>query len=265
MICKMITNTDSRKVFFVLFMLVLIMLGCSGKNHKQDDTGICTVEDDQNSGFLSIFNGENLAEWDGDPRFWRVEYNKIIGETTAGNPAKENTFLIWEGGEPGNFELTFNFRFVNVGDDRFYGNSGIQFRSERFTDPERPNQNWKVRGYQADFAVEEWVTGLLYDEKGRGILAQPGQKVLLKDDQEKRVEQFAGEDILDQTNLPGQWNSYHIYANGDTLRASVNGQKMHEVIDLTSEAERKGVLAFQIHSGPPMRVEICNVRLKKIE
>lgn len=265
MIGKMRVNKNPPKKFFVLFILVLIMAGCSEKNCKQDDTGICTVEDDQNSGFFSIFNGKNLEEWDGDPRFWSVENNKIIGETTADNPAKENTFLIWKGGEPGNFELTFNFRFVNVGDDRFYGNSGIQFRSERFTDPERPNQHWKVRGYQADFAVEDWITGLLYDEKGRGILAQPGQKVLLKDDQQKIVEQFAGEDILDQTNLPNQWNSYHIYANADTLRAFVNDQKMHEAIDLTSDAEKKGILAFQIHSGPPMRVEICNVRLKIIE
>ena len=55
------------------------------------------------TGFVSIFDGQSLKGWDGDPNFWRVESGVIIGETTKERQPKQNTFLIWRGGSTGNF------------------------------------------------------------------------------------------------------------------------------------------------------------------
>ena len=52
----------------------------------------------------SIFNGENLDGWDGDPRLWSVVDGAIHGETTEENAAKGNTFLIWKGGRTKDFD-----------------------------------------------------------------------------------------------------------------------------------------------------------------
>src|SRR5918992_1335643 len=71
----------------------------------------------------ALFNGRDLTGWDGDPRFWTVEDGAITGRTTAANPTKGNTFLIWKGGTLKDFELRLKFRIEG-------GNSGVQFRSK---------------------------------------------------------------------------------------------------------------------------------------
>ncbi|MFO0283882.1 MAG: DUF1080 domain-containing protein, partial [Acidobacteriota bacterium] len=76
---------------------------------------------DDKAGFEPIFDG-TLKNWDGDPAFWRVENNTIVGETTTENPLKMNTFLIYRGDKPKDFELKLEFRMNNT-------NSGVQYRS----------------------------------------------------------------------------------------------------------------------------------------
>ena len=51
-----------------------------------------TAEDSADAGFVPIFDGKSLAGWEGKPEFWRVEDGAIVGETTAENPTKGNTF-----------------------------------------------------------------------------------------------------------------------------------------------------------------------------
>ena len=74
-------------------------------------------------GAVSLFNGKDLAGWDGDPNFWTVKDGAITGVSTAENPVKTNTFLIWKGGTVKNFELWAKFRLEG-------NNSGIQYRSK---------------------------------------------------------------------------------------------------------------------------------------
>jgi len=126
-------------------------------------------------GFKPIFNGKDLSGWDGDPVFWSVEDGAITGRTTAENPAKENTFLIWRDGLVDDFELRLSYRIVN-------GNSGIQYRS-------RELGRWSVGGYQADIETGPQWTGALYDEHGRGPLATRGQKTVIAENGEKQTEQ----------------------------------------------------------------------------
>ena len=92
------------------------------------------------SGFKSIFNGKDLTGWNGDPRLWAVKDGVIHGETTAENPAKGNTFLIWNEDTLKNFDLRLSFRCSAS------NNSGIQYRS-KLVDADK----FVVGGYQADF------------------------------------------------------------------------------------------------------------------
>src|SRR5690606_36888037 len=116
-------------------------------------------------GFRSLFNGRDLEGWDGNPQFWRVEEGAIVGQTTRDNPTRGNTFLIWRRGEVGDFVLRLKYKIEG-------GNSGIQYRS-------REASQWVIGGYQADIDASQTYTGILYEERGRGILAQRGQQVVI--------------------------------------------------------------------------------------
>lgn len=247
---------------FIVILILGLLTGCGEQeNEMNPNVSEHNIAQDTTQ-FKSIFNGDNLNGWDGDSRLWSVEKGVIVGETSEENNIDENTFLIWEEGKPANFELRFEYRFVRVGEE-FSGNSGLQFRSERFKTDDKPDLEHRVRGYQVDFAVSDWIPGLHYEEKKRGILARRGQRVLIDSDGESHEERFAGEEELGKFIIHDEWNEYNVYANEDTIRAVINNKLMHEVIDQSPEARREGVLAFQLHVGPPMRVELRNIELNE--
>ena len=124
-----------------------------------------TISFDNVAGFDRIFDGTTLANWDGDPAFWRAENGTIVGESTAAKPVTENTFLIYRGSEPDNFELKLEFRMNAT-------NSGVQYRSRQLTGAVG---KWVLCGYQADIDFNNQYTGMLYEERGRpGFLAPRG-------------------------------------------------------------------------------------------
>lgn len=204
------------------------------------------------AGFERIFNGKTLDGWAGDPAFWRVEDGHIIGETTEDTPAKVNTFLIWEGGTLDDFELCFRFRM-----DSEWANSGIQIRSERFED-------YRVRGYQPDIATDDWITGICFEEGGRGILARRGQRLVITPDGEKETVRFAEEEALNRHIRYDDWNSYRIIAQGNKFVSAINGHVMHEVIDDSPDARHSGIIAFQLHTGPPMKIRFKDIEIKRL-
>src|SRR5579875_2733643 len=121
----------------------------------------------QETGFEPIFDGKTLTGWDCDPDFWRVENGAIIGETKFNHQPKQNTFCIWKGGEPANFDLKLQYRLTGVND----GNSGIQYRSI-----ERPDvARWVMQGYQADIDLKQQYTGQIYEERARAFVCLRGQ------------------------------------------------------------------------------------------
>ena len=207
-------------------------------------------------GFRSIFDGKSLQGWDGDPKFWRVEDGCITGQTTKENPASYNTFLIWRGGNPADFELKAEFRMPDPG----FANSGIQIRSW-----EGPKK-WQVFGYQPDMDWENRYTGICYGENYRGILASRGQKVVIaKDHKPKVIEQFADGSTLAKVIKPHDWNEYDIIAKGNHIVQKINGQLMCELTDEDTVARQDGIIALQIHAGPPMKVQFRNFRLKEFD
>jgi len=227
----------------LVLVLVLVTASCTTGWAGEPETG-----------FKKIFNGKNLDGWDGNPKFWSVEDGAITGETTKDNPAPHNTFIIWEGGKPANFELKVEFKIRNH-------NSGIQYRSKRAS-----GKKWVMKGYQADIdANGNWV-GTNYDEKGRGVIAKRGQKRVITPDGKKKVVGSVGESgaLLKHVDTDG-WNEYHIIARGRHLVQKINGHVMSEVMDRHPDGlDRKGLIGFQLHAGPPMKIQFRNVRLKEL-
>lgn len=211
----------------------------------------------------SLFNGKDLDGWEGAPGLWSVEDGAITGRTTADKKTAANTFLIWKGGEPGDFVLTLKFK-MKPGDEKNYVNSGIQFRS-RVVDPAK----WVVGGYQADFEYGPTYSGILYEEKGRGILAQRGQEVRLTQGETPakpkiEVTGKTGESAAIQAAIKkDDWNEYRIVAKGNRVEQFINGTPTVVVVDETAEAPKSGVIALQLHAGPPMEVQFKDIVLKE--
>ena len=217
----------------------------------------------QDNDYRPLFNGSDLAGWKGDATFWSVRDGAITGQTTAEHPTKGNTFLVWQGGDVKNFELHTQFRLV-PNNDKNFANSGIQYRS-RVVDP----ANWVVAGYQADMDGEGKYVGMLYEEKGRGILAMPGQQVRISPDTPKPKIEVTGATAptaeIAAANHAADWNEYVIIAEGNHIRHFINGKLTADVTDLDeANAAKAGVLALQLHVGLPMTVQFKAIRMKTL-
>ena len=213
-------------------------------------------------GFVPIFNGKDLTGWDGNPDLWSVKEGAIHGETTKEKPAKGNTFCLWRGGMLEDYELLITFRINNH-------NSGVQHRSVDCG-------NWVVSGYQAEVCNSPAV-GFLYGERGRGSLVQVGQKVVIAEDGKKEAVGKLGDskDIY-KTYKPQDWNTYRIVAQGNHIQQFLNGVQTIDLVDNQLDdpkAEKpdlkkgrlKGILALQMHAGPPMWVEFKDIKLKVLK
>lgn len=218
--------------------------------------GLVAVAED---GFEPIFDGKELGVWDGNPKFWRVEDGCITGETTAENPTKGNTFIIWRGGVTEDFELKLEYKIGAT------GNSGVQYRSF-----EVPNERWVVGGYQADIDSGDRYSGINYGERFRGILADRGQKTVLKRDGNKFAVEVAGS-VGESTEIQkkihkNDWNSYHILVKGNVMEHKINGVTTSICTDEDQKERRSsGILALQLHAGPPMKIQFRNIQLKKLK
>jgi type 1 glutamine amidotransferase len=208
-------------------------------------------------GWQSIFDGKTLAGWDGNPDFWSVQDGCITGQTTAEKPTKGNTFIIWRKGELADFELKLEYKIVG-------GNSGIQYRSF-----EVPNEKWVIGGYQGDFEAGDTYSGILYGERYRGILCNRGQKTVLKKKDGKfavEVVGSVGDSKEIQTKIKKEdWNNYRIVAKGFHFQHFINDVATADCTDEDDARRDKGVLALQLHAGPPMKVQFRNIRIKNLK
>ena len=208
----------------------------------------------EESGFQAIFDGKSLAGWDRDPGFWKVENGAIVGQTAKDKQPKQNTFLVWRGGSPADFELKLQFRLTGF-------NSGIQFRSI-----ELPDIKWAMKGYQADMDGEQKYTGQIYEERGRGFVAMRGQITYIPDGKKPGVLASLGEaNELKSVIKSEDWNDLDILARGNTIVQAINGRVTSMLIDDdTANRRMDGLIGIQIHLGPPMKIEARNIRLKKL-
>jgi len=228
---------------------------------------VCAVSANaQENGFKSLFNGRDLAGWAGRPEHWSIEDGAITGRTTREHPAKGNNFLIARDGDANlvvsDFELRLSYRIV-PNNDKGFANSGIQYRSKDFG-------NFVVGGYQADMEAGKTYSGILYEERMDGILAQRGQKTVVKTvDGKTRVEVVGSlgrsEDI--QAKIKDKdWNDYVVIARGNHFQHFINGVQTVDVVDEREggKAVKSGILALQLHAGDPMTVQFRDIRLKNL-
>ena len=221
-------------------------------------------------GFTSMFNGKDLTGWEGLPGAWRVEDAAITAESTPDKPCKRAHYIIWRGGKPADFELRTDFRLQGPG-----GNSGIQFRS-------RELPNWDTSGYQADMENSDNWFGCLF-EHTRGGIAMRGEKVVIDKDGKKTVSPLPVPEqvqklmadaaagggklslsaaLLKQVKM-GEWNSYTVIARGPNITLKINDVVMCQVRDQQSGlAAKDGIIALQMHPGPPMKIQFKNIRIK---
>jgi hypothetical protein len=223
--------------------------------------------------FISIFDGKSLYNWEGDTTYWRVEDGALIGEVKPGNLLQHNSFIIWKGGEPADFELKGEYKISTN------GNSGINYRSERVA-----NIPFALRGYQADIDGQNWYTGQNYEERKRTTLAYISQKTITNPctysnqshDVSRKVKNNAwtcvsvaaslgSADSLKKSIKSNDWNSFHLIVKGNRLLHYINGVLMSDVTDNDPiNRTAKGLIGVQVHVGPAMKVQYRNLQLKEL-
>jgi len=208
-------------------------------------------------GFVRLDNGKDLTGWKGDLEFWSVQDGALTAKTTLDSrltKEKYNTFLVWQGGQPADFELKLQYKIVG-------GNSGVQYRSRVIDDAK-----FIVSGYQADIDSSPKYTGMNYEERARAFLAQRGEKVTIGADGKKEVEKFGSAEELQGKVKNEDWNEYRIVAKGNHLQHYVNGVLMSEVIDNQKDkAATSGVIALQAHAGFAMTIQFKDIQLKELK
>ena len=213
---------------------------------------------DSTRGFVAIFDGKTLTNWDGDPTFWRVEDGAIVAESTPSKRAAVNTFLVWRGGTTADFELKVEYRMTPN------ANSGVQYRSAVVSNV----GPWAMRGYQADLDGANRYTGQIYEERARGFIALRGSSVRFNAAAaggSTLIGSFGADTELKALIKPNDWNALHIIARGNMITQIVNGRVMSAVVD---EDERgramEGLLGLQLHTGAPMKIEFRNLWYRKL-
>ncbi len=200
-----------------------------------------------------LFNGKDLSGWEGDPRLWAVVDGVLVGETNGSDKkVSANTFLIWKGGEVGDFDFKMTARVTGG------NNSGVQYRS-KVLDKAKSS----VGGYQMDMHPKQEYLGMLFEERGRGIQCLRGEKVVLEKGAKKA--KVTGKLPVPEVDL-AKFNTYAISARGNKVMHFINGQQATEIVDNDPEKRLlKGVLALQLHAGAPMKLEVKDIVLRTIE
>ncbi len=246
-----------------LLAIALVATSCGGgsSEEKKDNTENAGGE----TAFRQIFDGTSLNGWEGDTSLWRVEDGVLVGEIKPGQELKTNSFIIWRGGETKDFELIAEYQITAS------GNSGVNYRSEQVADVP-----FALKGYQADIDGQNTYTGQNYEERGRTIIAFRGQRVTLPaTDTGKSVHNvwnaaIQGTPAGDSDSLKAlikneDWNEIRIVAKGNNLQHYINGALTAEVTDEdTINGKSAGLLGFQVHVGPPMKIQYRNIRFREL-
>ncbi len=258
-------------------LLLPLLINCngqsSGKKQNNETKGSGDAPNMEEE-FVQIFDGKTLNNWKGDPTYWSVENGSLVGQVTPTTLLKTNTFIIWQGGEPKDFELKTEFRITES------GNSGINYRSEQLEDIP-----FALRGYQADIDGKNSYTGQNYEERKRTTLAYRGQQVIVSSQENPSepgslranvkgnawqntevVKSLGDSDALKEKIKSEDWNECHLIIKGNRLQHYINGILMSDVTDNDAiNRKSSGWLGMQVHVGPPMKVEYRNIRMKKLD
>jgi hypothetical protein len=235
------TRTEHRNAIGLLLMMTGLVMAAEPVSGTPDE------------GFQPIFNGRDLTGWEGAEGWWEVRDGAIVAESTQQKPSDRTHYLYWQGGRPADFELRGAYRLQGRG-----GNSGVQFRSE-------PRPNWDTWGYQADIDTDGQYVGCIYQHE-RGLVARRGQQVTIDPAGQKTIVPIGDEAELLQVVKQDDWNDIRLLAHGPRIAYWINDVLMCEVEDHEEKfALPRGILALQMHRGPPMKIEFKDLRIRMIE
>jgi hypothetical protein len=252
-------NTPARMLVGMLVVL-MILVSCTSTGQSKKNT----------NGFVKIFDGKTLTGWVGDSTYWRVENGNLVGEITPATVLKTNSFIVWQGGKPSDFELTLEFKITKA------GNSGINYRSVQLTDVPHA-----LRGYQADIDGANRYTGQNYEERARTTLAYRGEIVTVNTPENSSASlrdgvknnAWLGRTVTGSLGKPDElqakmraedWSTCRIVAKGNRMQHYINDVLMSDVTDNDKvNGKAEGLLGVQVHVGPPMKVEYRNIMLKQ--
>ena len=221
-------------------------------------TGLPVPIREDETGFVSLFDGNSLNGWDGNPIYWRVEEQAIVGETRSNNIPQRNTFLIWKGGNVRDFELKVDFKLVG---DIATANSGVMYRAVSAGEP------WSIKGYQADMDLAGYYIGNIHGERDCPCQMAPRAQFTRAgpDGSIKLLAQVSDVDTLRGHMNIGEWNSYHLIVRGNFHALIMNGHLTSVFIndDPKTRWAAEGMLGLQLHNGPPEKVMFKNVRYRQ--
>jgi hypothetical protein len=187
-------------------------------------------------GFQPLFDGRSLKGWEGNQDWFRVENGAVVAGTLE-RAIPHNEFLCTDR-TYANFELKLEAKLRGSGD-----NAGVQFRTSRVPD------STEVSGYQCDIgsAWNRPVWGGLYDESRRNkMLAEGDPKVVATALKE------------------GDWNQLMVRAIDNHIQIWLNGSLTVEFTEADPKIAKSGVIALQIHSGPPTEAWYRNIRIREL-
>ncbi|MHC4158328.1 MAG: 3-keto-disaccharide hydrolase [Planctomycetota bacterium] len=225
-------KSDMRLILVVMAGVMVIVgmgaLSCEPVKCGKDKAKVSKCK----AGWVSIFDGESFAGWEGDREIFRIEDGAIVGGSLEKKVVRNEFMCTMR--EYGDFELRVTFRLLG-GDT----NAGIQVRSRRI-----PNHHEMI-GYQADMGQEYW--GCLYDESRR-----------------KKVLAQANRQELDKVLRPGDWNEYVIRCEGRRVQLWINGYQAVDYTEADETLEQRGIIGLQIHSGGPGEAWYKDIKIKEL-
>jgi hypothetical protein len=217
--------------FTLILTLALLAPAAEDSGSKQRQ------EPKDEKGFQPLFDGKTLDGWQGNLKMFRVQQGAIIGGTMK-SKIPRNEFLTTTKSFR-DFELRLQAKLEGTG-----ANAGVQFRTKRI-----PNHH-EVIGYQCDMGRQptQNIWGALYDESRR-------RKFLAVGDQKQVAKVFRA----------GSWNDFRIRCQGKRIQIWLNGTQTVDYTEKDDGIADSGVIAVQIHGGPPSQASYRNIRIRNLD
>lgn len=192
-------------------------------------------------GFISLFNGKDLAGW--TPKGGTCEFSAkdglLVGKCV---PGSNSTYLSTEKADFTDFVFSCDMKW------KVDCNSGVMFRAR--TKPGK-NDTETVFGPQFEmegFSKDRHWSGGVYGQSCGGYF----YPLWLKEHKQARA---AGKE--------GDWNRVTISANGNVVKTWINGVPAAHWVDDGSYP--KGFFGLQIHKGAKGEVLFRNLRVKELK